>query len=104
VESGGLGLHPGADIELTLSRLRDVPGVGEWTAQYVVMRACGAPDALPAGDLVLRRAVGVRAGRDLERRAERWRPWRAYAVMLLWQDATDRANRGPGLIGRVERR
>jgi AraC family transcriptional regulator of adaptative response / DNA-3-methyladenine glycosylase II len=92
VRAGSLALNPGADSETTISRTKDIPGVGEWTAQYVVMRACGAPDALPSGDLILRRAVGVRTAGELDRRAEAWRPWRAYAAMLLWQDAADRAN------------
>jgi AraC family transcriptional regulator of adaptative response / DNA-3-methyladenine glycosylase II len=91
VERGALPLHPGADVEATLAGLREVPGVGEWTAQYVALRACGAPDAFPAGDLVLRRALGARGAREAETRAEAWRPWRGYAVMLLWQDAADRA-------------
>jgi len=54
------------------------------TAQYLAMRALGEPDAFPAGDPALRRALGDRTARDLERRSEAWRPWRAYAAMLLW--------------------
>ena len=73
------------------SSLAAIPGVGPWTLQYVAMRAFGEPDALPSGDLVLRRATGSRTARELERRAESWRPWRAYAVMLLWQGAKDDA-------------
>jgi len=67
------------------ARLRTVPGIGPWTAEYVAMRACGEPDAFPSGDLVLRRLAGVETARELEQRAARWRPWRAYAVMHLWQ-------------------
>jgi AraC family transcriptional regulator of adaptative response / DNA-3-methyladenine glycosylase II len=68
-----------------------VPGIGPWTAQYVALRALGEPDALPSGDLVLRRAAGA-AGRllsvrELEARARDWQPWRGYAVMHLWQEA-----------------
>lgn len=74
----------------TLDALRAIPGIGDWTAQYVAMRALNEPDAFPSGDLVLRRMAGGCSARELERRSERWRPWRAYAVMLLWQAAKDR--------------
>ncbi len=97
-ESGDIVLSPSVEAQ-ALSRIRRIPGVGEWTAEYVAMRACGEPDAWPSGDLVLRRAASVRTARELERRAEAWRPWRSYAVMLLWQDATDEADgaqRTPG--------
>lgn len=60
--------------------LRKLPGIGDWTAQYVAMRAFCEPDAFPSTDLGLIRA----AGRDVAQRAERWRPWRAYAAMHLW--------------------
>lgn len=66
-----------------------LPGIGEWTAGYVAMRAFGDPDAFPAGDLVLLRAASAASPRELERRAERWRPWRAYAAMHLWQGVRD---------------
>ena len=82
----------------TLESLRVIPGIGEWTAQYVAMRGLNEPDAFPAGDLVLRRMAGDCSARELERRSEAWRPWRAYAVMLLWQAARDRdrqARRAP---------
>ena len=69
--------------------LRAIPGIGEWTAQYVAMRALNEPDAFPSGDLVLRRMAGDLSARELDRRSEAWRPWRAYAVMLLWQAARD---------------
>jgi AraC family transcriptional regulator of adaptative response / DNA-3-methyladenine glycosylase II len=74
----------------TLDALCAIPGIGEWTAQYVAMRALDEPDAFPSGDLVLRRMAGGCSARELERRSEAWRPWRAYAVMLLWQAAKDR--------------
>ena len=53
------------------------------------MRALGEPDAFPRGDLVLRRLAGGLTARELDRRSDAWRPWRAYAVMLLWQSAVD---------------
>jgi len=72
-----------------------VPGIGAWTAQYVALRALGEPDALPTGDLVLRR-MAAPAGRllsvrELEARARDWQPWRGYAVMHLWRAAGERA-------------
>jgi AraC family transcriptional regulator of adaptative response / DNA-3-methyladenine glycosylase II len=74
----------------TLDSVRSIPGIGAWTAQYVSMRALNEPDAFPSGDLVLRRMAGDCSARQLEHRSEAWRPWRAYAVMLLWQTAKDR--------------
>ncbi|HKR64631.1 MAG TPA: AlkA N-terminal domain-containing protein [Thermoanaerobaculia bacterium] len=60
-----------------------LPGIGPWTANYIAMRL-GVADAFPAGDLVLRRNAGNLTEKELLRRAERWRPYRAYAAMLLW--------------------
>jgi AraC family transcriptional regulator of adaptative response / DNA-3-methyladenine glycosylase II len=71
-----------------LNRLREIPGVGNWTAQYIAMRALGEPDAFPFGDLALRRALKIESARELERRAESWRPWRAYATMYFWSTIT----------------
>lgn len=72
-------------------RLLALPGIGPWTVEYVAMRALRDPDAMPTGDLVLRRMAsrGTRplGERALAARAERWRPWRAYAVMALWRAA-----------------
>ena len=73
----------------TIEALRGIAGIGDWTAQYVAMRALNEPDAFPSGDLILRRLAGDLSARELERRSEAWRPWRAYAVMLLWQAAND---------------
>ena len=53
------------------------------------MRALGEPDAFPSGDLILRRAAGNCTARELDRTSQAWRPWRAYAVMLLWRGALD---------------
>ena len=75
------GSSDSADV---LARLREIPGIGEWTAQYVAMRALGEPDAFPSGDVGLLRALGLSSARELEQRAEAWRPWRAYASIYLW--------------------
>jgi 3-methyladenine DNA glycosylase/8-oxoguanine DNA glycosylase len=56
------------------------------------MRALGDPDAFPSGDLGLIRAISLRTSRDLARRAETWRPWRAYAAMYLWQSESAEAS------------
>jgi AraC family transcriptional regulator of adaptative response / DNA-3-methyladenine glycosylase II len=64
-----------------------IAGIGNWTAEYVAMRALCDPDAFPAGDLHLRRKAGGCTERELESRSESWRPWRAYATMLLWQSS-----------------
>ena len=72
------------DCDAFLSSLREVPGIGPWTAQYVAMRALGEPDAFPSGDLGLLRSLQLRSSRELEKKAEGWRPWRSYAAMYLW--------------------
>lgn len=72
------------DAPTALDELRNIPGIGDWTAQYIAMRAMKDADAFPSGDLVLRRRAGNCTARILERRSQKWRPWRAYAVMLLW--------------------
>ena len=87
VASGQLSLDPCADVDETLEALCTLPGVGDWTAQYIAMRALAWPDAFPASDLVLMRALEVRTPRAARAAAERWRPWRGYAVMHLWSGA-----------------
>lgn len=71
------------DVVLGESDLTQLPGIGPWTASYIAMRL-GDADAFPAGDLVLRRNAGDLSERELMKRAEVWRPYRAYAAMLLW--------------------
>ena len=91
VASGDLDLSGTADREATKERLLAVPGIGPWTAAYVAMRALRDPDAFPVGDLGVRlgfEALGLpSAPADTLAYAERWRPWRAYAVMHLWSGA-----------------
>ncbi len=67
-----------------VAALKELPGIGDWTAQYVAMRALRDPDAFPASDLGIYRALGVSKPRDALAAAEPWRPWRAYAVLHLW--------------------
>jgi AraC family transcriptional regulator of adaptative response / DNA-3-methyladenine glycosylase II len=85
VAGGDLVLMPNADIEATLDRLRALPGVGEWTAQYIAMRALAWPDAFPHTDLGVMKALGETDARSVLAKGDAWRPWRAYAVMHLWK-------------------
>jgi AraC family transcriptional regulator of adaptative response / DNA-3-methyladenine glycosylase II len=78
-------------LDETIAQLRELDGVGEWTAQYIAMREFREPDAFPAADVALLRAMGDAEGRRptpraLLERAERWRPWRAYAAQHLWTE------------------
>jgi AraC family transcriptional regulator of adaptative response / DNA-3-methyladenine glycosylase II len=80
---------PRADLAAAVAHLRQLPGVGEWTAQYIAMRAMGESDAFLAADVGVQSRLADRAGRrpaaaELLARARRWQPWRAYAVLHLW--------------------
>jgi AraC family transcriptional regulator of adaptative response / DNA-3-methyladenine glycosylase II len=80
---------PRRDREEAVAQLRSLAGVGEWTAQYIAMRELREPDAFPAADIGLMRAMsdtgGVRPSpAELLAHAERWRPWRADAALHLW--------------------
>ncbi len=82
-------LGPRASLEEAVTRLRGLSGIGEWTAQYIAMRALREPDAFPAADVGLMRAFEAPDGHrpsaaQLLTRAEAWRPWRAYAALHLW--------------------
>lgn len=85
VDDGTLTLRPQAGVEATMETLRSLPGIGEWTAHYIAMRALGWPDAFPHTDLGVRKALGLDDPRQVLAAAEKWRPWRAYAVMHLWK-------------------
>ena len=85
----GLRFAPGTSQDDVVARLKTVPGIGEWTAQYIALRALRFPDAFPAGDLGLQKAAAALPGerlseRSLQARAAAWTPWRAYAAVLLW--------------------
>ncbi|AUX35616.1 MULTISPECIES: AlkA N-terminal domain-containing protein [Sorangium] len=84
VARGEVALDASRGLDETVRALCAVPGIGAWTAHYIAMRALREPDAFPATDLGLRRAPGGVSGADLLAMAEAWRPWRAYAAMLLW--------------------
>ncbi|WP_433387594.1 DNA-3-methyladenine glycosylase 2 family protein [Micromonospora sp. KLBMP9576] len=91
VADGSLDLAPGGDREETVRRLLALPGVGPWTAGYVAMRALGDPDVLLPTDLAVRRGAAALDLPDdpktLDTYADRWRPWRSYAVIRLWRAA-----------------
>ena len=85
-----LELHAGADVPSTIAALKELPGIGEWTAQYIAMRALRWPDAFPAGDVALHKALDVTAAKNPSREAEAasqaWKPWRSYAVVRAWSE------------------
>jgi AraC family transcriptional regulator, regulatory protein of adaptative response / DNA-3-methyladenine glycosylase II len=89
VAAGKVDLEPGADRDEAVARLTELPGIGAWTAGYVAMRAIGDPDVFLPTDLAARR--GARAlglpdtPTELAAHAERWRPWRSYALIRLWR-------------------
>ncbi len=88
VAAGTLALDPGADRTETYQQLTRLPGIGEWTAGYIVMRALGDPDTFLSGDLGIKKA-GARLGlgsnpRAMSEQAAAWRPWRSYATHQLW--------------------
>jgi AraC family transcriptional regulator of adaptative response / DNA-3-methyladenine glycosylase II len=68
-----------------LGQLHALPGIGEWTAQYIAMRALAWPDAFPHTDLGVKKALRLTTNQEILAHAERWQPWRAYAVMHLWR-------------------
>jgi AraC family transcriptional regulator, regulatory protein of adaptative response / DNA-3-methyladenine glycosylase II len=95
---GELAIDPGSDRGEVRARLLALPGIGPWTAEYIAMRALADPDAFLPTDLGVRRALerlgrGPRGGcppREAARLAERWRPWRAYALAHLWASLAER--------------
>ncbi|WP_210545111.1 DNA-3-methyladenine glycosylase 2 family protein [Rhodoferax sp. PAMC 29310] len=83
-----LQLHAGADPLSTITTLKTLPGVGDWTAQYIAMRALRWPDAFPSGDVALQKALGVQQVPQPAKAALAaslvWQPWRSYAVVRAW--------------------
>ncbi|WP_411834358.1 AlkA N-terminal domain-containing protein [Pseudoxanthomonas mexicana] len=102
---GRVDFRPERTLEELVARWVALPGIGPWTAHYIALRATGHPDAFPAEDLVLQKAIfaqpapaagGMRmTARALSARAEAWRPWRAYAVIHLWRDSMPPAKTSP---------
>lgn len=88
VADGSLRLETWPSLNELVDYLITLPGIGPWTAQYIALRAFGEPDAFPAGDLGLRYALGGISEAAITAQAEFWRPWRAYATLLLWMNAS----------------
>jgi len=86
-------LSPVGELEDNVRRLERLPGIGPWTAQYIALRAFSEPDAFPASDVGLLRAMSTPSGRptpdELTAKAEAWRPFRAYAAQHLWMKDSD---------------
>ncbi len=85
VSAGRIMPEPLAPLDQTLAALRRIPGIGEWTAQYIAMRALAWPNAFPEGDAVLKRQLGCTSAAALRQHASQWEPWRAYATLHLWR-------------------
>lgn len=83
VADGQVRFDPSMELGEAVEQFKTVRGIGDWTAHYIAMRALKNPDAFLAGDLFLRRAFP-----DILRRAERWKPYRAYAAIVIWTGAT----------------
>jgi AraC family transcriptional regulator of adaptative response / DNA-3-methyladenine glycosylase II len=90
VAEGRIELHPAAPLVATQQALRELPGIGEWTVQLIAMRVLAWPDAFASSDIGVLNALGTRDLAQVLARAEAWRPWRAYAVMGLWQTLKDK--------------
>ena len=91
VSEGSVRLDRHADVDATMAALEELPGIGPWTAHYVAMRALRWPDAFPASDLGIRKALGGLSAKETVARAEAWRPWRAYAAIHLWTSLSEGA-------------
>jgi AraC family transcriptional regulator, regulatory protein of adaptative response / DNA-3-methyladenine glycosylase II len=101
VDSGQLDLNTPARALQTIEQLKALPGIGDWTAHYIAMRALRWPDAFPAGDVALHNALGLRGEKNPARAAEAasqaWRPWRSYAVLRAWHGLNAEARLTPSL-------
>lgn len=85
IGQGNPDLSGAAPVDAVLAQLLAQPGIGDWTAQYIAMRCLRWPDAFPAADYGVMKALDVKTAAAARSVAEQWRPWRAYAVMHLWQ-------------------
>ncbi len=81
---GSIELSPGVDVREAAHKLVALPGIGEWTAEYLLMRAFDYPDAFPAADYGVKCAFPDMKVKDLKEMSKKWSPWRSYAVMSLW--------------------
>ena len=93
IAQGDLHLSPETEPIETIQKLKAIAGIGEWTAQYIAMRALAWPDAFPHTDLGIKKALNENNPKKLLARAESWRPWRAYAAMHLWTNGNGSSRR-----------
>jgi AraC family transcriptional regulator of adaptative response / DNA-3-methyladenine glycosylase II len=92
VANGALHLEPGSRVEETLQELRKIPGIGDWTVEYIAMRALAWPDAFPHTDMGIKKVFKTKNPKQILALAEKWRPWRAYAALHLWADLSEKGN------------
>lgn len=85
--SGNLSLSSGNhhSPQTTIERLAEFPGIGQWTANYIAMRALRWPDAFPKEDIAVRKRLGGITAKQAEEMSQAWRPWRSYAVLHIWR-------------------
>lgn len=88
--SGKLSLDSGNhhSPEATIERLAELPGIGQWTANYIAMRALRWPDAFPKEDIAVRNNLGGVTAKQAEEMSQAWRPWRSYAVLHIWHNSS----------------
>ncbi|HEV3209876.1 MAG TPA: AlkA N-terminal domain-containing protein [Chthoniobacterales bacterium] len=89
VATGAISFDPTAPVDRVMMKLKELPGIGEWTTQYIAMRALRWSDAFPESDLGILKALRTKTPSHAASLAERWRPWRAYAAMHLWKTLTE---------------
>ncbi|RYD65692.1 MAG: DNA-3-methyladenine glycosylase 2 family protein, partial [Verrucomicrobiaceae bacterium] len=83
--SGALILEAGSNPEAVIAKLVELPGIGQWTAHYIAMRALRWPDAFPKEDIAVRNKLGGVSAKQAEAMSQAWRPWRSYAVLHIWR-------------------
>jgi len=84
--AGEVQLDAGVNPEKALKALVALPGIGQWTAHYIAMRALRWPDAFPKEDIAVRNNLGGITAKEAEKLSQVWRPWRSYAVMHIWKN------------------
>jgi AraC family transcriptional regulator, regulatory protein of adaptative response / DNA-3-methyladenine glycosylase II len=95
--SGKMALDNGTHYnpDEAIRQLVELPGIGQWTAHYIAMRALSWPDAFPKEDIVVRNELGGVSAKEAEEISQGWRPWRSYAVMHIWRNAGGGALQAP---------
>jgi len=94
--SGDLSLDSGVHHKPaeSVERLTELPGVGQWTAQYIAMRGLRWPDAFPSGDIAVLNSLGGVTAKQAEEISQAWRPWRSYGVIHLWRNGAETGSKG----------